>query len=355
MNLILPVAGMSSRFPGVKPKWLLTHPNGNLMITEAIKGLELDSFDNIYLVTIKEHVEKYDFINGIEKQFQNIKQQDKLNIVILENQTKNQPETVASGIKQANITGQIYIKDSDNFFIEKTIQGNFVSTFDLNEMALVHAKNKSYVITNDQGIITNIVEKKVVSSTFNVGGYGFESADEFVKYYDLLKDNTDLYISHIIYQMLLDEVNFIRSNVQEYLDWGTLKEWNMYKAQYVTLFVDIDGTLVNNSGEYFEPIWGTTAKIKENVEIINKLYESGKVNIILTTSRKEDYKEITEMQLLNENIKYHQIIYGLYHGKRIVINDYAPTNPYKSCDAINLKRNSSDLKEMLEESLGFDL
>ena len=66
-------------------------------------------------------------------------------------------------------------------------------------------------------------------------------------------------------------------------------------------------------------------------------------------------KEITEMQLLNENIKYHQIIYGLYHGKRIVINDYAPTNPYKSCDAINLKRNSSDLKEMLEESLGFDL
>lgn len=355
MNLILPVAGMSSRFPGVKPKWLLTHPNGNLMITEAIKGLELDSFDNIYLVTIKEHVEKYDFINGIEKQFQNIKQQDKLNIVILENQTKNQPETVASAIKQANITGQIYIKDSDNFFIEKTIQGNFVSTFDLNEMALVHAKNKSYVITNDQGIITNIVEKKVVSSTFNVGGYGFESADEFVKYYDLLKDNTDLYISHIIYQMLLDEVNFIRSNVQEYLDWGTLKEWNMYKAQYVTLFVDIDGTLVNNSGEYFEPIWGTTAKIKENVEIINKLYESGKVNIILTTSRKEDYKEITEMQLLNENIKYHQIIYGLYHGKRIVINDYAPTNPYKSCDAINLKRNSSDLKEMLEESLGFDL
>ena len=355
MNLILPVGGLSSRFPGVKPKWLLTHPNGNLMITEAIKGLELDSFDNIYLVTIKEHVEKYDFINGIEKQFQNIKQQDKLNIVILENQTKNQPETVASAIKQANITGQIYIKDSDNFFIEKTIQGNFVSTFDLNEMALVHAKNKSYVITNDQGIITNIVEKKVVSSTFNVGGYGFESADEFVKYYDLLKDNTDLYISHIIYQMLLDEVNFIRSNVQEYLDWGTLKEWNMYKAQYVTLFVDIDGTLVNNSGEYFEPIWGTTAKIKENVEIINKLYESGKVNIILTTSRKEDYKEITEMQLLNENIKYHQIIYGLYHGKRIVINDYAPTNPYKSCDAINLKRYSSDLKEMLEESLGFDL
>lgn len=355
MNLILPVAGKSSRFPGVKPKWLLTHPNGNLMIIEAIKGLELDEFEKIHLVTIKEHVEKYDFISGIQKQFDNINQLDKLNIVILDNQTNNQPETVVNAIKQANIKGQIYIKDSDNYFIEKITKGNFVSTFDLNDMDLVHAKNKSYVITNDQNIITNIVEKKVVSSMFNVGGYGFKSAEEFVKYYELLKNNTDLYISHIIYKMLLAGVNFIQSNVNDYLDWGTIKEWNMYKSQYVTLFVDIDGTLVENSGEYFEPLWGTTDKIKENVEIINKLYNSGKVNIILTTSRKIKYKTITENQLLNENVKYHQIIYGLYHGKRIVINDYAPTNPYKSCDAINLKRNSSDLKEMLEESLGFNI
>ena len=355
MNLILPVAGMSSRFPGVKPKWLLTHPNGNLMIIEAIKGLMLDKFNCIYLVTVKEHVEKYNFIEGIEKQFQNINQFDKLKIVILENQTKNQPETVATAIIQENIEGQIYIKDSDNFFEEDMTSGNFVSTFDLNDMDLVHARNKSYVVTNDQNIITNIVEKRVVSSTFNVGGYGFESAEQFVQYYEELKENDNLYISHIIYKLMLDRITFVKSDVKKYLDWGTIKEWNIYKAQYVTLFIDIDGTIVENSGEYFEPIWGTTKKIKENVEIINKLYDSGKVNIILTTSRKVFYKEITESQLKEENIKYHQIIFGLYHGKRIVINDYAPSNPYKSCDAINIKRNSTDLKEMLEESLGFNI
>jgi hypothetical protein len=353
MNLILPVAGMSSRFPGVKPKWLLTHPNGNLMIIEAIKGLDFSRYDKIYLITVQEHLEKYNFIEGLKKQFSKFNQLDKLKIIVLDKHTNSQPETVAKAIIQENIHGQIYIKDSDNFFIEETSTGNFVSTFDLNNMDLVHAKNKSYVVTNDQNIITNIVEKKVVSSIFNVGGYGFESALEFLKYYEELKDKENLYISHIIYKMMLDKKQFKNSSVKEYIDWGTIKEWNMYKSQYVTLFLDIDGTLVENSGEYFSPIWGETKKIKENVEIINRLYESEKVNIILTTSRKSEYEYITKKQLERENIKYHQIIFNLHHAKRIVVNDYAPSNPYKSCDAINIKRNSSDLKEMLEESLGF--
>ena len=29
--LLLPVAGQSARYPGMRPKWLLTMPNGKLM------------------------------------------------------------------------------------------------------------------------------------------------------------------------------------------------------------------------------------------------------------------------------------------------------------------------------------
>ena len=59
MNLILPVAGKSSRFPNLKPKWLLTHPNGNLMITEAIRGLNLKDFEKIYLISLDIHFENF--------------------------------------------------------------------------------------------------------------------------------------------------------------------------------------------------------------------------------------------------------------------------------------------------------
>ena len=34
---------------------------------------------------------------------------------------------------------------------------------------------------------------------------------------------------------------------------------------------------------------------------------------------------------------------GLNHSKRIIINDYANSNPYPSCDSINIKRNSDSL------------
>jgi hypothetical protein len=47
-------------------------------------------------------------------------------------------------------------------------------------------------------------------------------------------------------------------------------------------------------------------------------------------------------------------VFGLNQGKRIVVNDYAPTNPYKSCDALNIARDSADLTEMLEAVLHID-
>ena len=46
-NLIITAAGLSTRFEGLKPKWMLTHPKGNWMIVEALKNFD---FDNALLV-----------------------------------------------------------------------------------------------------------------------------------------------------------------------------------------------------------------------------------------------------------------------------------------------------------------
>jgi hypothetical protein len=45
---------------------------------------------------------------------------------------------------------------------------------------------------------------------------------------------------------------------------------------------------------------------------------------------------------------------NLLHSKRIIINDYAVSNPFKSCDSINLKRDSKDLHEILKDTLGIN-
>ncbi|MEJ7682688.1 MAG: hypothetical protein WKG06_33490 [Segetibacter sp.] len=53
MNLVISMAGKSSRFPDLKPKWMLTHPSGNFMVLEAISGLNLNDFENIFLFTCR--------------------------------------------------------------------------------------------------------------------------------------------------------------------------------------------------------------------------------------------------------------------------------------------------------------
>lgn len=44
-TLILPVAGRSSRFPGMRPKWLLTMPDGKLMLEKAVERLDMSDYE----------------------------------------------------------------------------------------------------------------------------------------------------------------------------------------------------------------------------------------------------------------------------------------------------------------------
>lgn len=327
---------------------MLTHPNGNLMLAEAIRGLVFPSLEKIYLTVLSEHLREFQCLDGIKKQFQQIGLADKLVVIALDEATQSQPETIACAIEKAKIKGPICIKDSDNYFKLQVPSTNFVSVVDLNQVGFINPSNKSYADVNENHFVTNIVEKRVISNFFCSGAYGFEDAQEYLHYYNALSGLGNLYVSHIIYKMLLDNRAFSAAVCSEYSDWGTLKDWNRFKGQFGTLFVDLDGTLVRNSGEYFDPVWGTTAGVKENIEAVNRLYDSGRVQIIVTTSRKEEARDLTVQQLEREGLRYHQILFGLNHGKRIVVNDYARSNPFKSCDSINLARDSADLGEMLE-------
>lgn len=355
MHLILPIAGASSRFPAMRPKWMLTHPRGRMMITEAVSKLALDRFSRVTVIGLEELEHRHRFEHALRQEFAQMQNMPPVDIVLLSTPTRSQPETVARGLMEAGITGAFYVKDSDNRFRDAPLPENSVTCLDLHTLSMVNASNKSYVSANEDGVLVNIVEKRIISSSFCVGGYGFVSAEDYLHQWELLKDHDNLYISHIIYGLMLAGSQFRVRMASEYDDWGTLVDWNRYKASYSTLFVDLDGTIVYNSSQYGTPKWGDTPGIEGNVRAINALYDSGKVQVILTTSRTEAFRGATEAQLAAIGLRHHQVIFGLLHGRRVVINDYAATNPYKSCEAINLKRDSDDLREMLEESMGFPI
>lgn len=354
MQLIVPMAGKSTRFPNVKPKWMLTHPSGRFMAIEAIRGLNLDDFERINFVYLQEHQDKHKFLKGFHEELEDLGLLGKSNLIPLREPTADQPETVLQALKIAAIKGPILIKDSDNYFEATVSPVNYVCSCDLNSLGLVKARNKSYISLNGLGKVANIVEKQVISSTFCVGGYGFRDASVFESALDRLGPMKERYISNVIYDLLLQGQDFESVPVKNYSDWGTIEDWDRYKRTFGTLFIDLDGTLVKNSSAHFPPYIGESEPLRANVDTVIELQRSGKFQIIITTSRPEKYRAVTEQQLATIGIQYTALIMGLHHSKRIIINDYSKSNPFKSCDSINLKRDGEDLKEILRESLGID-
>ena len=355
-NLIVTAAGLSSRFEGLKPKWMLTHPKGNWMMVEALSSVDFNFIDKVYFGFLKEHLDKFKCIDGIKLCFKELGIEDKAEFVVLDKRTENQPHTVYEVIKKANVKGSILIKEVDNYFefdIASRYFGdtadNFMTYFDLNNTTSINPSNKSYIKFDSNDNITDIVEKHVFSSTFGCGCYSFKNVDDYCKYFEKLRSDKNLYISFIIKEMISEGHIFKAVEATDYVDWGTKEDWFDYVRQYKTLFVDLDGTLVKSSGKYTPPYWGETEGIKENIDFLNRLYDTGKVYIILTTARSSSAKDITLEQLDREGVKYDNIIFDLFHANRTLINDYGISNPYPTCDAVNIVRNSNELERFLKD------
>jgi hypothetical protein len=344
-TLIVPASGRSSRFGEGKPKWMKTHPEGCLMIEAALKGIT--GYDRLIIGVVKEHIETHrlDFAvlerkigeQGMKPQF-----------VIMDDFTASQSETVYRLLD--GVEGAVFVKDCDNYFDYCLSGKNEVCISRLTSET--NAVNKSYVSLDKMGKLAGIVEKMVVGSKFCCGGYGFEEASGFQAAYEAVMkvrgiDAGELYISHVIQSMLLGGGEFGVAEVSGYLDWGDKEVWRKFCSQYKTVFVDIDGVLVENGSEYFEPKWGKSAALVENIAAVNRLYESGKVRVILTTSRRNEFAKATEEQLKAVGLKYHSIIYDLYHSQRVLVNDFADSNPYPSAVAINIERDGDTLSVML--------
>ena len=316
------------------------------MVTEAISGLNLDFFDHIYFICLQQHEDKYQFMKGFVSELDDAGLREKSNIVLLPEQTDSQSETVYTFLSGYDLDGFIFIKDSDGFYRCDVEERNQVAYFDLNDMDDINARTKSYVDLDVNDVVTNIVEKKVISSTFSSGGYGFADAKEFCKTFEKLQDmDGECYISHIIFEMMLSGSTFYGTKTTDFKDWGTLDAWNKYKSQYKCLFVDIDGTLITNSSHHFPPYVGSGEPIENNIDFLAELHEQGKTKIVLTTSRPEKFRQLTIMELQTKGIPFDELVMGLPHCQRVIINDFARSNQYPSCKAINIPRNTDDLKE----------
>ena len=216
-TLIVPVAADTTMSENRIPRVFTPSEDGTLLCIKAITGLNIEVFDNIYFTILRKHAERYDVDALLRLQLDRLGL-DNAKIIILDKSTTSQAETIAETIKIAGIEGAIFIKDADGYFEADVYPENGVAVYPLERLDLVDPKNKSYVSVDDMQHITNIIEKRVVSHFFNAGGYCFENATKFLDVYNQLKGYNPLYLSHIIYYMLLERNLFRPIHIHHYSD-----------------------------------------------------------------------------------------------------------------------------------------
>src|SRR6056300_843955 len=174
MAVIIPCAGRSSRFQNTRPKYLLTMHTGQLMIESAVEPY-LDQ--DIHIVILKEHNEKYKVSDVIKKLYD---ENNNIHLHILDEETTGPAETVYSVSKNLPDNEPLFIKDCDSFFTGEFRKDNHICVVDLRKnLDITKVAAKSFAVTNNQMMITNVVEKSVVSNYICVGGYGFSNAKEY--------------------------------------------------------------------------------------------------------------------------------------------------------------------------------
>jgi bifunctional N-acetylglucosamine-1-phosphate-uridyltransferase/glucosamine-1-phosphate-acetyltransferase GlmU-like protein len=223
MDIIIPCAGLSSRFPNLKPKYLLEDSNGKLMIENVIGNMHKNN--NVYISLLKEHIDKYNAYEIVKNKFG-----DFIQIVVIDYLTKGPAETVFLTLEKTKNDGSFLVRDCDSFFDSSCNDGNFVFTSKLSNNKLIkNPEQLGYVVKNEDNVISSVVEKKVVSDDFCVGGYQFSKKKNFINNFKTIVDNhKEIFMSHVVSSMIANQEIFHTCEVTNYVNVGTLDNWNTF-------------------------------------------------------------------------------------------------------------------------------
>lgn len=342
MEVIVPAAGLSTRFPGMRPKYTLTDYNGRMMIERAIEPYI--GQHHITVGVLYEHHCEF----PIDQYLYNKYGQNNITVVILKQRTSGPADTVRQILRHASfdLSQPLLIKDCDSFFFHDNTEGNYVCTSSIAEHEILkRLSSKSFVRANDQNVITDIIEKQVVSDRFCVGGYKFESINLFKDAFDHLNTSgvTEIFVSHVIQHCLNQGEIFLNRSVCDYVDVGTAEDWHEHNDLSV-MFCDIDGTLVEAQARAdFDKPW---KPLEDNVARLHELVSQGH-QIIFTTARPRDQQIELERRLEAMGFRGVRLLTGLMNVKRVLINDYNAANPYPRAIAVNIPRNSNMLRDFI--------
>jgi len=235
MNIVIPMAGLGSRFQAAGytfPKPLI-EVWGEPMISLVIKNLNLQG-KYIFLVQ-KEHYKKY----NLEKFLSMIA--PKCKIIQIDGITEGAACTVLKSKELIDNDEPLLIANSDQYikwnsfetissFNHKDSDGGILS------FTSIHPKH-SFARIGDNGYVSEVAEKNPISNNATVGVYHWKHGSDFVKYAEQMitkniRTNNEFYICPVYNEAIEDGKKIKISPVNEMWGMGSPEELNNFLANY---------------------------------------------------------------------------------------------------------------------------
>ena len=195
VTVILAAAGG----PATRPSWTLVLPDGRPALAAVVERLGCANVRRLVFVCLRSHVAEHcpgeDLAALIVRV--NADLAGRVTVLALAEPTRSGVDTVVRAIADAAVTGPIFVKDADGAFDFDIPPGGSAGgsaggadgggtsyctalrVHDGNIETLNDLTRKSFV-QQCGGLLTNIVEKQIISDMICVGGYGFADAADYV-------------------------------------------------------------------------------------------------------------------------------------------------------------------------------
>lgn len=364
MNILIPMAGLGSRFSlkGYdKPKPLID-VDGKTMIERSIETIDLRG--QYIFVVRKYEFEKYNHI--LIQLLKNIT--NKPIIITVDHDTDGATSTCLLAKEHINNNEPLVITNCDQILkcsITKFTENALKNDVDGSIITYPSDDEKNSFAKVDNGVVTEVAEKKKISRSALVGVHYWKKGSDFVRSAEKLiehKDKTknEYYIAPT-YNELIKEGKKISAYYvleEDYISLGSPEELKTYigkKNEYnidkpKTILCDLDGTILKHSHS-FSKVMSSDPVLLDGIKDKFDEWDSRGHKIIIMTGRKESVREKTENDLRNLGLCWDQLIMNVGNGTRILINDKLADRSPDRAISVNIKVDSG-FKDVDWEKMG---
>lgn len=216
LNIVIPMAGRGSRFTeaGYKLPKPLIDVRGHRMIEYVVKNMKPQCEHRFIFICQQEHLEKYDLRNHLEQISPGCI------VITVDHITEGAACTVLLAEKYINNDAPLMIANSDQYIdtdIDPYIKA--IENYDGLIMTMPADDPKwSFIKYDENGFVTTVREKEVISDEATVGVYNYKHGSDFVKYANQMIDknirvNNEFYVAPVYNEMIGDNKKIVYYNV----------------------------------------------------------------------------------------------------------------------------------------------